>query len=119
MSVDVSAPVSDEESLNSSSTEESESESDAESEVESEAESSSDVSYSDDELDETAITELLASIGLLPEEDKPLVTEELIRFVCETKCRGALEGITASLKEGSYTRELWHDKKGDTLHLLR
>lgn len=119
VSVDISAPVSDEESLNSSSTEESEAESETESEAESETESSSDVSDSDDELDETAITELLASIGLLPEEDKPLVTEELIRFVCETKGRGALEGITASLKEGSYTRELWHDKTGDTLHVLR
>lgn len=91
----------------------------AESEDESTDESEEEVSQSEEELDEAAITAFLGSAELLPDEDKLLVTEELLRFVCKEKGRSALDSITSSLKDGSYVRELWHDITGDTLHVLR
>lgn len=91
----------------------------AESEDESTDESEDEVSQSEEELDEAAITAFLGSAELLPDEDKLLVTEELIRFVCTSKGRGVIEKITASIKDCSYYRELWHDLTGDTLHVLR
>lgn len=109
-SIDLSAPTVDESGFVSSPPEES---------VPSESEDEPDVSFERDEKDEAAISALFCSVELLPDEDRPLVSEALLRFVCEKKGRSVLETITSSLHDGSYTRELWHDLTGDTLHVLR
>lgn len=94
-------------------------ESEGESGSESIDESISDVSTSEDELNEAAKSSFLSSIELLPSEDRTYVTNEFLDHICSAHGRNILEKITNSLKDSSYTRELWHDLTGETLHVLR
>lgn len=90
-------------------------ESNADSTDESDFEESTD----ENSREETVKSELLGSIDLFPNEDKALVTTEIIDYVCAAHGVSVLESITASLKDGSYVRELWHDLTGDTIQVLR